>query len=280
MRVTPAAVVVLLLIAGCSAAPALDDTDSATPTVTPVDVPADYAYAPGVTTDGVTDPATLAAAHERAIDGTSFRLTANRTVRYANGTLREQLRVDVALTEDRTYRASAATRGPAAPVFLGRPPANGTYWSDGSVYVRKLTRDGETTYNEFDVPGSGAGTWRYWTRTVPFGGEQATPGGFYASLFAAVPTRVTGENTSGSFVTYRLVDDGPPVDRFQDEVTDVRNVRLVASVRGDGLVTALSLRYDGTVDGATVRVVRTVRYGGVGSTTVARPSWFEKATGG
>lgn len=273
------AVVLLVLLAGCNGAPSVDGPDTAT-SVTPVEVPADYDYAPGVTTDGVTEPATLAAAHEQVLANSSFRITANRTVRYANGTLREQLLVDVAVAENRTFLAAATTRGPNAPVFLGRPPATGTYWSNGSVNVRKLTRDGTTTYNEFEMPGSGAGTWRYWTQTVPFGGGQATPGAYYGSLFAAVPTSVTGENTSGSTTSYRLASERPIVGEFRTDVTDVRDVRLVATVREDGLVTDLSLRYVGEVDGATVRVVRTVRYRGVGSTTVARPSWFENATGG
>lgn len=279
MRVTPVVVAVLLL-AGCSGPPTLTDPDPTTATVTPVDVPADYAYAPGVTEAGVTEPDTLAVAHESVLAGSSYRITSNRTVRYANGTLREQLLVDVALAADGTYLASAATRGPAAPVFLGRPPANGTYWSNGTVYVRKLTRDGRTTYNQFETPGSGAATWQYWTRTVPFGGEQATPRRFYESLFAAVPVRVVGEVSAGNATTYRLVGEEPRTTQFVDEVADPRNVRLVATVRDDGLVESLSLRYEGEVDGATVRVVRTVRYRNVGSTTVERPPWFEKAVEG
>jgi hypothetical protein len=279
MRTVPVAVAAVLLLAGCNAAPSLDGT-TPTETVTPADVPADYDYAPGVTVDGVTEPATLAEAHERVLAETSYRITANRTVRDANGTLREQLLVDVAVADDRTFLASAATRGPAAPVFLGRPPANGTYWSNGSVYVRKLTRDGGTTYNEFEGPSSGAGTWRYWTRTVPFGGEQATPERFYRSLFAAVPTRVAGESGAGNATTYRLVGDAVVTERFQTEVTDVRDVRLTATVRQDGLVQLLTLRYVGEVDGTPVRVERTVRYRDVGTTAVERPPWFEKAVGG
>lgn len=280
MRIRTVAVAALLVVAGCSAAPSLPGTDDPTATVTPVDVPADYDYAPGVTDAGVTDPATLAEAHESVIADSSYRLRANRTVRYANGTLREQLLVDVALAADGTYLATTATRGPAAPVFLGRPPANGSYWSNGSVYVRKLTRDGETTYTEFEPPSSGAGTWRYWTRTVPFGGEQATPSGFYRSLFASVPTSVDGETTAENATAYRLVGDSRAENRFADELSDVRDVRLVATVRRDGLVVSLSLRYVGELDGATVRVSRTVRYRDVGATTVERPSWYERAVGG
>ena len=276
MRTVTVAVAVGLLLAGCNTVPSLDGPTSPTTTVTPVDIPAEYDYAPGVTTEGVTDPGALAAAHERALADSSYRVRATRTVRHANGTLRAQLLVDVALDQNRTFLASAATRGPAAPVFLGRPPATGTYWSNGSVYVRRLTRDGETTYTAFEPPGGGAGTWRYWTRTVPFGGGQATPGGFYRGLFTAVPTRLADETPGAE--PYRLVGDTATAP-FQTEVTDVRDVRLVASVRRDGLVQSLTLRYAGEIDGTTVRVERTVRYRDVGTTAVGRPPWFEKAVG-
>lgn len=274
-------VVVLVLLAGCNGAPSLDGPGSATTeTVSPVDVPADYAYAPGVTDAGVTDPLVLAEAHESVLVNTSFRLTANRTVRYANGTLREHLSVDVAVTADGTYLASAATAGPAAPVFLGRPPANGTYWSNGSVYVRKLTRDGRTTYTRFEPPGNGAGTWQYWTRTVPFGGEQATPGAFYGALFADVPSQVDGQTRTDDGTAYRVSGTSATSSRDADELRDVGNVRLVATIRDDGLVESLSLRYQAVVDGQPVLVERTVRYRAVGSTAVERPSWFEKAVEG
>lgn len=280
MRAAPIVLAVLLLLAGCSAAPAVEREDPATTTVTPVDVPADYDYAPGLTTAGVTEPATLAEAHTTVLAGTAYRLTADRTVRYANGTLREQLRLDVALSADRTYLATAATRGPTAPVFLGRPPANATYWSNGTVYVRKLTRDGRTAYNDFDVPSSGAGTWRYWTRTVPFGGEQATPRTFYTDVFASVPVTVDGETTTGDTTAYQVSGDDLASPGFRTEVTDIRDVQLVATVREDGLVSSLTLRYAGTVDGDSVRVTRTVRYRSVGSATAPRPPWFQKAVEG
>lgn len=279
MRVVPVIVAVLLLT-GCSGPPSLSEPDAPAATVTPVDVPADYAYAPGVTEAGVAEPDTLAAAHEAVLAGSSYRITSNRTVRYANGTLREQLRVDVMLTADGTYLASAVTRGASAPVFLGRPPADGTYWSNGTVYVRKLTRDGRTTYNQFDGPTSGAGTPQYWARTVPFGGRQATPRGFYSSLFAAVPAEVVGNVSTENATAYRLAGEAARAGGFVDDVADPRNVRLVATVREDGLVRSLSLRYAGVVDGEPVRVVRTVRYRNVGATAVERPPWFEKAVEG
>jgi hypothetical protein len=170
-------------------------------------------------------------------------------------------------------------------VFLGRPPANGTYWSNGTTNVRALTRDGSTTYNEFGAPGSIGATWRYWARTVPFGGEQGTPQRFYTDLFASVPVEVVdrsqpNESATTDLTSYRLVGRRVAENQFAEEFSAVRDVRLVATVRADGLVTSMSLRYTADVDGATVDVVRTIRYRGVGTTTAERPPWFEKAVGG
>lgn len=273
----------LLVLAGCSALPAGGGGFGAgTPTedVTPAPIPRDDDLAPGVTAEGITAPRLVASAHAATIDDASFLLTASRTVRYANGTLRDRLAVRVALAANRTYLASAATAGPAAPVFLGRPPANATYWSNGSVYVRKLTRDGETTYNEFQPPANGAGTWRYWTRTVPFGGRDAFPRSFYRQLFASIPTRLVNRTRADGATTYVLVGDHATDTAFAGAIRDVHDLRLVAEIRDDGLVRALTLQYVGEVDGETVRVARTVRYEHVGETTVGRPSWFQNAVGG
>jgi hypothetical protein len=269
---------VLLVLSGCSAL--LDaDTPTPTPGVTPAPVPADAVVAPGLSPEGVVEPAVLADAHATAITDESFVLTAERTVRYTNGSLHSNLRVRVAVDADRTYLATAATDGPEAPVFLGQPPANATYWSNSSVFVRKLTRDGRTTYNDFDAPGSGAGTRSYWTDTVPFGGEGASARSFYGGLFAAVPVEVTDDPDSEA--AYRLSGSGlvGNTTAFSGEVTNVSDVRLVASVTERGLVSSLSLRYAGEVDGAPVEVTRTVAYEGVGETTVERPDWFERAVG-
>lgn len=270
----------LVLVSGCSAL--LDDgpagAEGPTATVTPAPVPDDTELAPGVTRRGVEAPARLAQAHAEAVGGRSFVLTASRTVRYANDTLRSGLWVRVAV-DDRAHLAEAATAGPEAPVFLGRPPANATFWSNGSTHVRKLTRDGRTTYNEFGPPASGVATRSYWTGTVPFGGRQATPESFYRTLFESVAVGLAGETRSDATATYRLVGERVTNETFRFGATDVRDVRLVATVTDRGIVRNLSLTYVGEVEGETVTVSRTVRYRKVGETTVERPDWFERAVG-
>lgn len=266
----------LLVTAGCNV-PAGGGSGEPTRTVTPVPVPAEETLAPGVTDEGVVNPRALADAHAGVLAGTSFRLSVNRTVRGANGTLRDRLRLDLALAADRGYRAEAATAGPDAPVFLGTPPANATFWSNGSTYARKLTRDGETTYNTF-TPVEGAGTWQYWARTVPFGGQRASPRAFLTRTFRAVDTTVVGRADANGTTVYRLRGN-TTTERLDAQIDDPRNVSLTATVTERGLVRSLSLRYVGTMDGEPVRVTRTVAYRDVGATTVERPPWLERAVG-
>jgi hypothetical protein len=48
-------------------------------------------------------------------------------------------------------------------------------------------------------------------------------------------------------------------------------------VTAAGLVRELSLSYEGVVDGERVLVTRRVAYKGVGSTSVERPEWADRA---
>lgn len=285
-------VVCLLVLAGCGGAWPVGDPVSggvdggATSTVTPAPLPEEEpAFPPGVARRGVVDARRLAGAHEAAIANASYTVRSNRTVVYANGSLRSSLVVEVALARNRTFLATAATAGPGAPVFLGVPPARATFWSNGSIYVRRFTADGETTYNRFDPGQRFAGTWRYWTRTVPFGGRSGRPGSFYAETFGAVPTRVTGRETAGNVSLVHLAGgetrgsvEGTPLDG-DGSLESVRNVSLRATVDQRGVVRSLSLDYDATADGRPVHVSWTVRYRAVGRTTVGRPAWFDRAVG-
>ena len=268
-------VCLLLVTAGCNTLGG-GDAGASTPTVTPAPVPAEETLAPGITDDGVTNPRALAGAHAGVITNRSYRLTVNRTVRAANGTLRERLSLELALAANRDYLVDTGTAGPEAPVFLGTPPANATFWSNGSTYVRKLTRDGRTTYNTFS-PVEGAGTWQYWARTVPFGGQQATPRAFLTRTFRAVDTVVVGRTEANGTTTYRLRGN-ETTEQLEADVANPRNVSLTATVTDEGLVRTLSLRYVGTIDGEEVVVSRTVAYRNVGATSVERPPWFDRAT--
>lgn len=271
----------LLVTAGCSGLGPIDGSggDTATSSLTPVPIPESddrEELAPGLTPDGVESPEALADGHAASLTNRSYRLVVNQTVRYENGTLREQLLLDLSVAADRSYLADTATTGPEAPVFLGTPPARAAFWSNGSVYTRRLTRDDQTTYTTFQ-PTDGAGTWQYWARTVPFGGRQASPREFLGRTFSSVPVQITRRVPAEDTVTYWLT--GREAVGPLPGVSDPRAVDLDARVTTNGLVRSLTLSYVGTVDGETVRVRWRVRYEDVGNTTVERPSWAGRALG-
>lgn len=285
MRAVPVTLLVaVVLLAGCGGSPLVGEEGGGTPVATPV--PRDQVTSqppPGILSLQVVNPGALGRAHARAIENESYVLTSNRTVVYENGTLRSRLAFTVAIDADRRFLARASTDGPEAPVFVGTPPVEAVYWSNGTTYVRRLSHDGRTTYTQFDPPDTWVGTWSYWTTSVPFGGRANRPETYYASLFSAVPTRVTGETTLAGTTVFRLENEASRPfsnDTFPGRVDSVHDVSFVALVDGEGLVRSLDLRYAGNVDGDAVRVERTIRYEDVGSTSVRRPAWYERTVSG
>jgi hypothetical protein len=240
------------------------------------DAPAER-YPPGLTEAGVADPQALGRAHEDTLSGESYTLRSTRTVRTTDGDVRSRLSVTVQVDERRAFLARAETAGPAAPVFLGDPPARGVYWSNGTTYARRLTSDGERVYNTFDPVGR-AGTWRYWTATVPFGGDRAGPAATYANLFAATETRVLTTREPDGVRRYFVV--GETLAPTGVEGSAVENAALEAAVTPSGVVRAFSLAYEATVDGERVTVRWRVGYEAVGRTSVREPAWLDRALRG
>jgi len=268
----------MALLAGCSG---FTGGTESTPTLTPGDAPPPtQAYPPGVDESGVVAPDALADAHTARDDGRSYTLVSNRTVRYANGTLRSDLSVRIELASDRSFVVSVSSDGADGPLLLGEPPASAAFWSNGSTYARALTRDGRTTYNTFTPPDQYTGTWRYWTRTVAFGGRSGYSGRTIRDVFTSIPTEVTGRETRNGTTVVRLAGtSAESTDFAAPEIDSVGNLTLRAVVDTDGLVRLLEYRFDGTVDGEPVVVERTIRYEGVGSTSVENPSWLDRAVG-
>lgn len=240
-------------------------------------------FVPGVTSEGEIEPRELADAHAWRLRDTSYTLSAERTVRGVDGSLRSSLAVDVALAADRTYVARVETAGSHAPRFLGIPPARATFWSDGETYVRRFSRGNQTTFNEFEPPDNHAGSWRYWVNTVPFGGREGSARAFVSGLFGNVRTEFAGRTTADGEGVYRFATEGARPDAgtfpFADDVEAVDDVSVDALVDGEGLVRSLDLSYAGEHLGAPARVERTVRYRDVGHTVVDRPAWYARAVG-
>lgn len=260
-------VALAVLLAGC---PAVG------PGSTPAPAPGEYP--PGVTGEGVVDARELARAHDRTIENASYTLVSNRTFRYTNGTVASGLSVRLELAADRSFFVTASTAGEAGPQFLGEPPATGQFWSNGTVYVRALTREGGTTYNQFTPPDNYVGTWRYWRATVPFGGQDGHARETIDSVFGDVPTKVTGVRTVDGTAVYTLAGEGTVAGEFAKAGTrPVGNVTLRAEVTESGLLRRMDLAYVTFLDDQSVRVEWTLAYTGVGNTTASRPPWFERA---
>jgi hypothetical protein len=264
-------VALAVVLAGCPAlgpqSPAADGG-----TVTP------DTYPPGVTADGVIDPATLADAHVAVTENASYTVVSNRTIRYTNGSLVSRLSVRLRLAADRQFHVRTTTGGPDGPLLLGTPPAAAEYWSNGSVYVRALTREGRTTYNRFSPPDTFVGTWRYWRSTVPFGGQDGHARETIHNLFSDVPTALAGTASAGTTTVYRLAGEGARDDSFAKAGSGpVDGVTVAAEVTEDGLVRRFDLSYVTFVDGHSARVNWTLSYLEVGNTTAPAPEWFDRA---
>ncbi|KAA9399089.1 hypothetical protein Har1130_12850 [Haloarcula sp. CBA1130] len=267
-------VITVVLTAGCGGFGFSDADDSSTP-VTPAPVPTGSVtpYPVGVGSTGVTSPSLLGSAHGDRLNGTGYTLTMNRTVRYANGSLRSHLRVRVALDANRTHLANISVRGHAAPVLLGRPPATASFWSDGDTYLRRLVRDNQTVYNEYDPPDSYAGTWRYWVHSAALNGRPAAD---VTRTVAPFNTRtLQSQQSNGTVYVIRG-------DRLRDNTTSTawasrENATLVAHVTRSGLVRDYRTAYTTTEGGEPVTVTRTVRFTAVGNTTVGPPPWRDRA---
>ena len=286
VRTLAVAVVALAAVfAGCAGFGATP----ATPTVTPAEVSdgersdtGEDGLPPGVSDRVVFDPAALGAAHMDHLEGRSFTLVSNRTVRYANESVRSRLAIRIELARDRTYHAWAATTGPQAPLFLGEPPTRAEYWSDGFTYLRASGGERHNrTYNEFDPPQGYAGTWRYWTRAAAFGGGTGNAERTIRSVFGSVDVETVDRQTVNGTTLVRLRATEQRGSSFAPETYGaVSNVSVVAVVEESGLVRSLEYRYDAVVDRQTVSVRRVVRYTNVTSTTVDRPSWYDRAVSG
>lgn len=273
MRVAVVALVVLL--AGC---PAIGSQSPVTPAPTPEPAPEAVPYPPGLGPWGVGDPAALAGAHQTELNATAYTLVSTRRIVASNDSLRSLLSVTIRLSADRDYNVSVRTAGADGPLLLGWPPATATFWSNESVYVRAIDNGNGTTYNQFYPPDAFTGTWRYWRSTVAFGGV----GGFdYETLrttFGSIRTDLVRTSESNGIRLYHLEGESVRSNDFAKVGSGpVRNVSFQATITQAGLVRSFDLQYDRRVDGELVTVSWELAYEDVGTTTVERPPWFDRA---
>jgi hypothetical protein len=264
---------VLCVLAGCNAiAPGGTDGDGAdadAPTVTPADVPRDMAggtLAPGLTSDGVTDPGALVAAHRRALANESVTVELD-ILRRSNGTVVEN--------SSGTYRFSADRERVALDAHIGAstvsPYDRVSRWSNGSVSYERIVVDDTTRYDR---------------RSVDRGGETFLD--YRAESLARAMDelrvdRVSYDGTVGGHRTYLVAGTIPgggqacasdggdvsvPVEfRF---VVDARGV-----VRGHEQTRTHCRRTRAGPSNRTT--VETTTYRAIGTTDVGVPDWVDDA---
>lgn len=241
----------VVVVAGCGGggtatpqSPAASSTPSAAGDVT---------YPPGVTDEGVTDPAALLSAHRSGLSGQSLRVAIGYEVT-ANGTgQRANFSGRVDPSSDRALLHVSVADGRA------------DYYAEGNETYARQVVGGETTYrSDVDAPGlSGQrlGSDQFVEsalRTANF-----TPSGTVTrdgtELVELVVTDVQRQFASAGRNATRTVEGRLLVD--EDGV--VRHVTVRATVE-----TAAGGRYEYGVE---------VHLAGVGATTVERPDWLDEA---
>ena len=262
------ALAALVVLAGCGSlvTPAGDGTSTRTvtpaplPRETPAPAPGGPAtLAPGLSPEGVFDAARLAEAHATVLSRTSFTAVREERRRHANGSLRSSYR--------RVVRMS--TGGERFVYELNQTDVRGgradegrlALYSNGSTVYAATTRNGETAYSVL----GGATEPSDPTTVLP---ENATARSGTARLLGTLRFDVVDRRSVDGRAVYRLT-----VENGSQDLDRLRNVRMNASVRADGLVTAYRLAYD--VDG--IRVAVTVDFRDVGETDVAPPAWLPAA---
>jgi len=275
-QLLPLVVAAVVVLSGCNAFTG-SDTETDIPTVTPAAVPTDEPtptpvpmLAPGLTQAGVVSAGDLANAHDTNLADGSFTVVSNNTVRYANGTLRFQQNRTMRVAEgsEPFYVVSRYDGSRMRPVSSSQRIER---WWDGERIYTAAIGENDTRYSANQLS----------RVTLPSrNGEQ------FIALFTALETRVVGQETRNGTELYRVratnLTNPEYLPRSVLSVSkDPRNISFRALVDPQGIVRSHYLAYTATSTqrgaNTTNRVTQSVRYTGIGSTTVERPTWYEAA---
>lgn len=229
---------VLAVLTGCAA---ISTPVSPSPTgVSPAPVPTTSTpteLAPGVTNEGVVDPAALADAHASALRNRSFTMTVERTILNANGTVRSRLIATMALSRDRRYHMHVRVGGPDFSEYEWPPPRGEVrtwrYWMNFYLFGNSIEGELRDLFSEIGGPRA---------QTVSRSGGRTI-------VRATTQTKAAGTGKSSRIVGFRSVIDGQGIVR-----------RLTYS------------RVNATTNGV-VRSVHAIRFTRIGTTSVGDSGW-------
>lgn len=255
----PLALALLLVLAGCGGFASDDRTE--TTRVTPVEVPTtterpDRFVAPGMTAEQLVDPAALQRAHAARLTNDSHRFREVVTRRAANGTLLARY-VTLVVRNGSTirYRFDDDRLDGRDEWRVDR------YVTADRVYTARTERN-STNYTVEPVSGVG--------RRVP-----VSPDDYAASLtrvFGLLPIRVDETVRRGDRTRYYLETSEPR------DVPPLRNATFVGAVTPEGVVDDYRVSYEVRRDGRPVTVTVTVSISDLGTATVERPAWLDRAS--
>lgn len=218
--------------------------------------------APGLSTDGVTDPFALAQAHHRVLRNASYTVTTQSTHRYGNGTLVGTLSTTTAVAADgeRTVRSYGTFRNASAQSAVTQYER--LAWSNGTLSLTAVRfGDGEVEYDRGEgsaaLPRSADTDWE----TI------------YAA-FNAANTTVVGEVEDDGRTLYRVVATDVRAD---STYVDDQPFTMTALVDERGVVHSLVVTHPTSYEGTPAFVTQQIRVTNVGNTTVEQPDWYDDA---
>lgn len=217
-------------------------------------------FPPGLSEEGVTDPLALVGAHRQTLENTSYALSTTYTYRRPNGTLLAQ-----GTTAMRVAPGAASYFGATSQTTANatRPLGVGHYevevWANETraVVARNLP-DAEPSYRQLtraDAPMDPDTQWEL----------------LYA-VFGTGETAVVGQTERNGTTLFKVVSVPS-----SDADSDVPRHEFSALVDSRGVVHSLQTTRRTTVDGGPAIVSRTIRVTGLGTTTVERPPWYQRA---
>lgn len=261
-----------------SGAPEASRAPGSTPTATAAPIPSATATdtlgletIPGVTTAGITDPAALAAGHDRAL-GDRYTIWADVYWRVAAEPLAtwHQRDVDVAVDGDRYLLAAevdpanGTVRRPVLSVYAdGTSRYVATYAADTASY--RALDDGEPSPARVPSPAA--------LRNHTLAGLLTTPRSAFGGLIEEEGELYYRATVSGSPDTAVSRPDGQLVPPQL-----VRDYTVVVLIDADGRVASFEARYKLTDRTEPLEVRFRVTYDRFGETTVTQPPWVEPST--
>jgi hypothetical protein len=259
------AVATLLVLAGCSAAPADDTASTVTPVPVPTDAPGERRLAPGLSGDGILDAEALAAAHRRHLDGVSYTERTDVVVLSRDGAPLAGRHLSVEHGED-AYLLEFSLTGERRRESRSYQTVAATVWSNRTVTVQSVTNRANTTDRE--------------RLDSEFYREFVEPNvRLHAQVLARNGARIVERSSRGERTRYHLratVEDVPPSFGIRG-AAQARDATLRAVVTDRGVIARVVVVMPVVYGGRTATLRHEFTYTRVGDTSAARPPWFEAA---